>query len=166
MAATFWELLPAIIVFVILSTVGVAGYILKQRLPEMQKNARESLKARNLEFSDSGLKLGMKDVSNEQYLDNLQRCVFYYTIGPRRVAVMWLACLCLLLTRAFVNTFNNSHSNSSTNEKKQRSGFRRLVCMLFPTFPGKLVNEESPQVKNRRMRCRIARQLLQTVCRS
>jgi len=99
MAATFWELLPAIIVFVILSAVGVAGYILKQRLPEMQRNARESLKARNLEFSNSGLKLGMKDVSNEQYLDNLQK--------------------------AFVNTFNNSHSNPSTDEKKQRSGFRR-----------------------------------------
>jgi hypothetical protein len=73
MPVTWSQLLLPTLVFAFLFAVGCGCYVFIRRLPRMRDNFKESLKAHNMDFSEGGLKVGMKEVSNEEYMDSLQR---------------------------------------------------------------------------------------------
>lgn len=75
MATSFSEIFSAIAVFVLIAILGAAGFVVSQKLPQWTEGAKEQLKGKNIDISNGGVKLGVKDVSNEEEMDKLQRLV-------------------------------------------------------------------------------------------
>ncbi|KAL7268532.1 hypothetical protein RUND412_008845 [Rhizina undulata] len=91
MAASFSQLFSAVIVFSIIAALGVFWYGVSQKLPQLKADVKEQLYRKNIGLSNDGLILGVKDVSNEDYMDKMQR--------------------------ALVKTLNSSHANPAAKDK-------------------------------------------------
>lgn len=60
-----------VIIFLVIFAVG--SYVVVQGLSEWKDQLNNSLKERNINISRDGLKVGVKNISDEAYLDKLQR---------------------------------------------------------------------------------------------
>lgn len=83
MATSFSEIFPAITVFFLIAILGAAGFVVSQKLPQWTEDAKEQLKEKNIDISNGGVKFGVKDVSNEEEMDKLQRLVVIHLLSSR-----------------------------------------------------------------------------------
>jgi hypothetical protein len=60
-----------VLIFIIVAAVG--GYVFAQGLSAWKDQLNNSLKERNINVSRGGLKIGVKDIRTEDYLDKIQR---------------------------------------------------------------------------------------------
>lgn len=70
------SLVPLIILFVVLVVLAFVGYIAYSIIQDVSKNTREKMEGRNVVFSKEGLKVGVKELRDEDYRDRSQRFVF------------------------------------------------------------------------------------------
>lgn len=70
------SLVPVIVLFVVLVVLAVVGYIVYSIIQDVTKNTREKLEDRNVVFSKDGMKVGVKEIKDEEYRDRSQRFVF------------------------------------------------------------------------------------------
>lgn len=75
MATSFLELLPVITVLVFIIMLGVAGLVVSQKLQQCTEDAKKQLKGKNIDISNGGVRLGVRDVSGEEEINRLQRLV-------------------------------------------------------------------------------------------
>lgn len=75
MATSFSEILPVITGFILIMVLGVAGLVVSQKLLQCTEDAKEKLKGKNIDISNGGVRLGVKDVSKEEEMDRLERLV-------------------------------------------------------------------------------------------
>nr|POE74380.1 hypothetical protein CFP56_67731 [Quercus suber] len=69
-------LLPLIILFVILGVAAFIGYALYEWSNELAGKASQQLEAKNMSFTkDGGLRVGVKELKDENYADKTQKCV-------------------------------------------------------------------------------------------
>lgn len=65
-------LAPVLVLIFVILAAGV-GYVSAQGIAAWKKQLNDSLKERNIDVSRGGLKIGVKNRSDEQILDKLQR---------------------------------------------------------------------------------------------
>lgn len=69
------SLVPLIILFVVIVILAVVGFIVYSIVQDITKNTREKMEERNVMFTKDGMKVGVKEVDDEQYRDRSQRFV-------------------------------------------------------------------------------------------
>ncbi|KAH8887108.1 hypothetical protein GQ53DRAFT_768920 [Thozetella sp. PMI_491] len=73
--STISQVLPLIITFVILGTLGWVGYQIYLSVTKIQAQASKQMGNKNVVFTKDGLRVGVKHVENEQYVDATQNWV-------------------------------------------------------------------------------------------
>lgn len=73
MATSLSEIFPAITVFVLIAILAATGFVVSQKVPQWADDAKEQLREKKIDISNSGVRLGVKDVSNEEEIDKLQK---------------------------------------------------------------------------------------------
>jgi len=70
--STLSKILPLIILFIVLGVFAFIGYQLYVSVQKISSAASEKMQAKNIVFTKDGLKVGVKDVKNESYVDATQ----------------------------------------------------------------------------------------------
>lgn len=91
------SLVPVIVLFVVLVVLAVVGYIVYSIIQDVTKNTREKLEDRNVVFSKDGMKVGVKEIKDEEYRDRSQRFVFSCPFFCTHV-IIWCARLTLAVS--------------------------------------------------------------------
>ncbi|KAI1814143.1 hypothetical protein GGS20DRAFT_585813 [Poronia punctata] len=73
--STIRQLLPLIILFSLVAGVGFVVYQIYVGASKIRKNAEDSFAARNVVFTRDGMKVGVKHMENERYVDATQSWV-------------------------------------------------------------------------------------------
>ncbi|KAM5352113.1 hypothetical protein ACJ41O_004836 [Fusarium nematophilum] len=73
--STLSQVLPLIIVFAILGVGGWVGYQVYLSVAKMQDAASERMGKKNVVFTKDGVKVGVKQMKNEKYVDATQSWV-------------------------------------------------------------------------------------------
>nr|POE47961.1 hypothetical protein CFP56_01289 [Quercus suber] len=69
-------LFPLIVLFVILGVAAFIGYALYEWSNELADKASKQLESKNMSFTkDGGLRVGVKELKDENYADKTQKCV-------------------------------------------------------------------------------------------
>lgn len=72
------SLIPLIVLIVVIVVLAVVGYIAYSIIQDVSKNTREKMEGRNVVFSKDGMKVGVKELKDEDYRDRSQRFVFFF----------------------------------------------------------------------------------------
>jgi beta-lactam-binding protein with PASTA domain len=67
------SLIPLILLLVAVIVLCVIGYIAYGIVQEVSKNTRSKMEKKNVMFTKDGLKVGVKELSEEDYVDRSQR---------------------------------------------------------------------------------------------
>ena len=76
------SLIPLIVLIVVIVVLAVVGYIAYSIIQDVSKNTREKMEGRNVVFSKDGMKVGVKELKDEDYRDRSQRFVFFSLFRP------------------------------------------------------------------------------------
>ncbi|KAH0609416.1 uncharacterized protein LAJ45_04371 [Morchella importuna] len=117
-ATSFSDIFSAITVFVFIGLIGAAGFVVSQKIPQWSEDAKEQLKGKNIDISNSGVRVGIKGVSNEEEQDKLQR--------------------------AIVRTMSNSHANPVVAAPGAPHDKHRHHVKRWKNHEGKMVEERVP----------------------
>lgn len=71
------NLLPLILLLVFVGIVAAVGFIVYSIVQDVGKNTREKMERKNIAFTRDGMKVQVKEVKDEAYKDQTQRCVFF-----------------------------------------------------------------------------------------
>jgi hypothetical protein len=66
------QVLPLLLTLVFVAGAGFIGYQIYLSIAKIQAAAREKMDRKNVVFTKDGLKVGVKHVENEQYVDATQ----------------------------------------------------------------------------------------------
>ncbi|KAL2107458.1 hypothetical protein VUR80DRAFT_5179 [Thermomyces stellatus] len=69
------QLIPLALLTVFLGALGVVGYYIYQSAVEIRGAAEERMSRRNINFSKDGMRVGVRPIGNESYVDRTQRWV-------------------------------------------------------------------------------------------
>lgn len=72
------NLLPLILLLVFVGIVAAVGFIVYSIVQDVGKNTREKMERKNIAFTRDGMKVQVKEVKDEAYKDQTQRCVFFF----------------------------------------------------------------------------------------
>ncbi|KAK7414141.1 hypothetical protein QQX98_007003 [Neonectria punicea] len=75
MASTVSQVLPLLIVFAILAVGGWVGYQVYLSVAKIQETASERMGKKNVVFTKDGMRVGVKQMKNENYVDATQSWV-------------------------------------------------------------------------------------------
>ncbi|KAK7428684.1 hypothetical protein QQZ08_004778 [Neonectria magnoliae] len=75
MASTVSQVLPLLIVFAILAAGGWVGYQVYLSVAKIQETASERMGRKNVVFTKDGMRVGVKQMKNENYVDATQSWV-------------------------------------------------------------------------------------------
>lgn len=70
-------LVPLIILSIVLTVVAFIGYAVYTVANDVADKTTKKMERKNVVFTKDGMKVGVKEVRNEQYVDQTQRFVFY-----------------------------------------------------------------------------------------
>ncbi|KAI1319582.1 hypothetical protein F5Y16DRAFT_405924 [Xylariaceae sp. FL0255] len=71
-ASTLSQILPLVILLIAVAAIAFVGYHIYVGATKIRKNAENSFAARNVVFTKDGMKVGVKHVENEKYVDATQ----------------------------------------------------------------------------------------------
>jgi len=84
-ASTLGKILPLLIVLVILAGGAWVGYQVYLSARQIGDQASERMGKKNVVFTKDGLKVGVKQIQDEKYVDNTQKWVMKaWTLGNSR----------------------------------------------------------------------------------
>lgn len=69
------SLVPLVILFVVIVILAVVGFVVYSIVQDITKNTREKMEERNVMFTKDGMKVGVKEIDDEQYRDRSQKLV-------------------------------------------------------------------------------------------
>ena len=70
------SLVPLIILVVVVTILAVIGYITWSIVQEVTRNTKSKMEKKNVVWTKDGMKVGVKELNNEDYQDRTQRFVF------------------------------------------------------------------------------------------
>lgn len=70
------SLLPLAILFVVIAVLAVVGYIAYSIVQDVTKCTQQKMEERNVMFTKDGMKVGVKELKEEDYVDRSRRWVF------------------------------------------------------------------------------------------
>jgi len=70
--STLRQILPLIILIIILGVAAVIGYHVYVGVTKIQETASKKIGDKNVVFTKDGVRVGVKHVENEQYVDSTQ----------------------------------------------------------------------------------------------
>ncbi|TPX09620.1 uncharacterized protein E0L32_009221 [Thyridium curvatum] len=73
--STLGQLVPLLIVLVILGAIAWVGYQIYLSVAQIQAQATKKMGKKNVVFTKDGVRVGVKHVENEQYVDKTQSWV-------------------------------------------------------------------------------------------
>ena len=69
------SLVPLIILVVVVTILAVIGYITWSIVQEVTRNTKSKMEKKNVVWTKDGMKVGVKELNNEDYQDRTQRYV-------------------------------------------------------------------------------------------
>lgn len=69
------QLVPLVILFIFLGALGFIGYHIYLSAAKIQETATERMGKKNVVFTKDGVRVGVKEIENEQYVDKTQSWV-------------------------------------------------------------------------------------------
>lgn len=69
------QLIPLVLLAIVLGGLAVVGYYIYQSVVEIRGAAEERMSRRNINFSKEGMRVGVRNIGNESYVDKTQRWV-------------------------------------------------------------------------------------------
>lgn len=74
------KLVPLVILFIVLAVAAFVGYAIYTIATDIADKTSKKMEKKNVSFGKEGMKIGVKEVKNENYVDQTQRQV----IRPRK----------------------------------------------------------------------------------
>ncbi|KAH0400869.1 hypothetical protein KCU89_g4748, partial [Aureobasidium melanogenum] len=71
------NLLPLVILFVFVGAFAFVGYQMYLWTNDLANHGKKTMEKKNVMFTKDGMKVGVKEMSEEEYADRTQRCVFF-----------------------------------------------------------------------------------------
>jgi hypothetical protein len=78
------SLFPIIVLFTVIGILALIGFVVYSIVQDISNKTKANMEKKNIKFSKDGMKVSMKEVNDEDYKDQTQRCVTY--LGRRSVA--------------------------------------------------------------------------------
>lgn len=75
------SIVPLIILLIAVVVLSVVGYIAYSIVQEVSKTTRSKMEKKNVMFTRDGMKVGVKELSDEAYVDRSQRWVVLHQQG-------------------------------------------------------------------------------------
>ncbi|KAG9521344.1 hypothetical protein KCV07_g3668, partial [Aureobasidium melanogenum] len=69
------NLLPLVILFVFVGAFAFVGYQMYLWTNDLANQGKKTMEKKNVMFTKDGMKVGVKEMSEEEYADRTQRCV-------------------------------------------------------------------------------------------
>lgn len=69
------NLVPLILLLVFVGILAAVGFVVYSIVQDVGKNTREKMERKNIAFSKDGMKVQVREVKDEAYKDQTQRCV-------------------------------------------------------------------------------------------
>ncbi|KAH0387503.1 hypothetical protein KCU92_g1669, partial [Aureobasidium melanogenum] len=76
------NLLPLVILFVFVGAFAFVGYQMYLWTNDLANHGKKTMEKKNVMFTKDGMKVGVKEMSEEEYADRTQRCVFFTSLFP------------------------------------------------------------------------------------
>ena len=67
------KVVPLLIFFVVLITAAFIGYVVYTIATDVAQKTSKKMEKKNISFGKEGMKIGVKEVGNENYVDQTQR---------------------------------------------------------------------------------------------
>ena len=67
------KVVPLLIFFVVLVTTAFIGYVVYTIATDVAQKTSKKMEKKNISFGKEGMKIGVKEVRNENYVDQTQR---------------------------------------------------------------------------------------------
>ncbi|KAF7121575.1 hypothetical protein CNMCM5793_009045 [Aspergillus hiratsukae] len=86
------SLIPLILLLIAVIVLSVVGYIAYGIVQEVSKNTRSKMEKKNVMFTRDGMKVGVKELSEEDYVDRSQSIlvnVWNHTSFPAYKSRLW-----------------------------------------------------------------------------
>ncbi|KAI0969147.1 hypothetical protein F4678DRAFT_182874 [Xylaria arbuscula] len=74
-SSTLSQIIPLLILLLVVAGIGFVGYHVYVGATKIRKNAENSFASHNVVFTKDGVKVGVKHVENERYVDATQSWV-------------------------------------------------------------------------------------------
>lgn len=71
------NLIPLILLLVFVAIIAAVGFVVYSIMQDVSKNTREKMERKNIAFTKDGMKVQVKEVRDEAYKDQTQRCVVF-----------------------------------------------------------------------------------------
>ncbi|KAI1826326.1 hypothetical protein F4861DRAFT_537172 [Xylaria intraflava] len=75
MASTISQLLPLLLLLLAVAVIGVVGYYVYKSAAEIRQSAEDKFASRNIVVTKDGIKVGVRHLENERYVDATQSWV-------------------------------------------------------------------------------------------
>lgn len=69
------NLLPVVILFVIVGLLAFVGFVAYTIVQDISNKTKAKMEKKHVIFSKDGMKVGVKEINDEEYKDRSQRCV-------------------------------------------------------------------------------------------
>ena len=77
------NIIPLILLLVFVGIIAAVGFVVYSIMQDVGKNTREKMERKNIAFTKDGMKVQVREVKDEAYKDQTQRCVLSsYVIFP------------------------------------------------------------------------------------
>lgn len=70
---SFSKVVPLVIFFVVLTVTAFIGYVVYTIATDVAEKTSKKMEKKNISFGKEGMKIGVKEVRNENYVDKTQR---------------------------------------------------------------------------------------------
>ncbi|SPO01335.1 uncharacterized protein DNG_04011 [Cephalotrichum gorgonifer] len=67
------QLIPLVLLAVVLGGLAVVGYYIYESVTNIRTAAEERMSRRNIAFTKDGMRVGVRDMGNENYVDKTQQ---------------------------------------------------------------------------------------------
>lgn len=72
------SIFPLIVLFVVVGVLAAIGFVIYTIVQDITKKTKASMEKRHIQFSKDGMKVSMKEINDEDYKDQTQRCVNFF----------------------------------------------------------------------------------------
>lgn len=69
------KLLPLVILFGTLAAAAFVGYVIYSIATDIASKTSQKMEKKNINFGKDGMRIGVKEVKNENYIDSTQKSV-------------------------------------------------------------------------------------------
>lgn len=71
------SLVPLVILLLVIGVLGAVGFVVYTIVQDISNKTRANMEKKHISFSKDGMKVSMKEVKDEDYKDQTQRCVSF-----------------------------------------------------------------------------------------